>query len=134
MTEKIILVVDDDALVRRATERLLRREGYTVYTAEGLEQAIAYLNSQSLDLLVTDDNMPCHHDGVVLIAHLRAMGKDTPAILFSGFSLEEIREDCRKKGVSTAHITHFVQKTDPLLVVRLVRELLADSPPGTPEC
>jgi DNA-binding response OmpR family regulator len=53
-----ILVIDDEPSIVRALARLLRRSGYTVDTAGNGRQALAQLQAQPYDVIVTDLRMP----------------------------------------------------------------------------
>jgi CheY-like chemotaxis protein len=53
-----VLVVDDDVSVVDAVVRLLRRDGYTVETAENGQHALALLSASTYDLLLCDLRMP----------------------------------------------------------------------------
>ncbi|MEO0575480.1 MAG: EAL domain-containing response regulator [Pseudomonadota bacterium] len=58
MTVGRLLIVDDDASVRRALGRLLRKEGYEIFLAEGAAMADRILESESIDVILCDQDMP----------------------------------------------------------------------------
>ena len=72
--KKQILVVDDEANLRRVLAAQLSRDGYEVHTAEDGEAALAFLREHHIDLVVTDLRMP-KLDGMEL---LRAALQDSP--------------------------------------------------------
>lgn len=72
--KKQILVVDDEANLRRVLSAQLSRDGYEVYTAEDGEEALAFLKDHHIDLVITDLRMP-KVDGMDL---LRAAFRDDP--------------------------------------------------------
>lgn len=53
-----ILVVDDEPRLRRLAGRLLRRQGHEVCESGDVSEALALLDSDSFDLVVTDVHMP----------------------------------------------------------------------------
>jgi signal transduction histidine kinase/ActR/RegA family two-component response regulator len=55
---KAVLVVDDEDWILELGAELLRKEGYTVETALGGEQALELIESQSFDVIVCDWKMP----------------------------------------------------------------------------
>lgn len=57
MTNKI-LVVDDDALVRRSLKYRLEREGYSVTTAESGDEALSCARRDQPDLILLDIGLP----------------------------------------------------------------------------
>jgi DNA-binding response OmpR family regulator len=78
-----ILVVDDEPLIRHLSTKVLAGCGYQVDTAEDGAAAWQALNSDSYDLLVTDNNMP-KVSGVELLKMLHAARMTLPVIMVSG--------------------------------------------------
>jgi len=66
-----ILVVDDDADLRRVLGRFLRGAGYVVGEATNGREAITAYRSEPADLVITDMYMP-DSDGVDVIMRLRS--------------------------------------------------------------
>lgn len=81
----IVLVVDDEPLVRLLCERILRHAGYLVLSAEGGLEALDLLSrlQPCLDLLLTDIRMP-GLSGDVLAAGLRQQNPTLAILLMSG--------------------------------------------------
>src|SRR6188474_2204945 len=73
--KKQILVVDDEANLRRVLSAQLARDGYEVHTAEDGEAALAFLKEHHIDMVITDLRMP-KVDGMDL---LRAALRDDPS-------------------------------------------------------
>ncbi|MCH2108513.1 MAG: response regulator [Polyangiaceae bacterium] len=79
-----VLIVEDNDLVRRSTERLLRSHGYQVTTAHHALEALAILDRGTVfDALIVDQVMPSMK-GDNMISALRARGDKTPILLLSG--------------------------------------------------
>jgi two-component system response regulator AtoC len=74
--KKQILVVDDEANLRKVLSAQLARDGYDVHTAEDGEEALAFLREHHIDLVITDLKMP-KMDGMDL---LRAAVRDDPSL------------------------------------------------------
>ena len=53
-----ILVIDDEPSIRSALDRVLRREGYEVLTASGVDTAHAILSETAVDAILLDLRMP----------------------------------------------------------------------------
>jgi len=53
-----VLIVDDEAPVRRVLERMLGREGYRVLSTGSAEAAYTLLDSESADALLLDIHLP----------------------------------------------------------------------------
>jgi two-component system response regulator MprA len=81
MTEAI-LVVDDDAPIRRMLERTLVAEGYEVAVAVDGGAALAAIERSVPDLLVLDIGMP-GVDGLAVCRRARANGLATPILLLT---------------------------------------------------
>jgi CheY-like chemotaxis protein len=78
-----ILVADDEPTIVGLLADVLVLEGYRVLTAHDGREALAALERERPDLLVTDHRMP-HLTGVDVIARLHAdSARAIPAILMS---------------------------------------------------
>lgn len=53
-----ILLVDDDAHVTEALQRVLIPEGYEVFSAHSAEEALKMLSQKSVDVIISDEQMP----------------------------------------------------------------------------
>jgi DNA-binding response OmpR family regulator len=78
-----ILVVEDDAGIRRANTEILTFSGYQVDAAEDGAAAWEALQLKTYDLMVTDNNMP-RVTGVELIQKVQAAGMALPVIMATG--------------------------------------------------
>lgn len=83
-----VLIVEDDAAVRRSLQLLLRGRGLDVRAHASARQALADPNTRTAACLVADLVMP-EVDGVSLLSALREDGWKGPAILVSGFLTPE---------------------------------------------
>lgn len=81
-----VLVVDDEPLVRRSTERLLRKIGYDVHSVQSGSEALAYYtaNASDVTLVLLDINMP-EMNGEEVFRALRAFDPQARVVLFSGY-------------------------------------------------
>ena len=55
---KVVLIIDDDAYIRRVIELKLTRHGYRVFTAENGAGGVELIHSLKPDVVITDLNMP----------------------------------------------------------------------------
>jgi two-component system chemotaxis response regulator CheY len=78
-----ILIVDDDAAIRRVLDRLLTRAGYDVIQAANGFEAIDSYRAHPVDLVITDMYMP-GADGLDVINRLRAEYPQARFIAISG--------------------------------------------------
>src|SRR2546421_6868595 len=77
-----ILVVDDDAPIRRMLDRTLTAEGYAVATAADGGEALEAVERSTPHLLVLDVAMP-GVDGLAVSRRLRAKGLAVPVLLLT---------------------------------------------------
>lgn len=92
-----ILVVDDDALLRRTLTRFLKREGFRVSEATDGEEAWEFVQEHEVDVIITDVKMP-RRTGIELLESLREEQSDIPVILITGAPNVEAAVDCMKIG------------------------------------
>lgn len=82
----LVLVVDDEDLVRASTAHMLVELGYSVLEAGSGEEAIRLLDGpHGIDLLVTDHLMP-GISGTDLAAYLRRTRANVPVLVVSGYA------------------------------------------------
>ncbi|HKO62921.1 MAG TPA: response regulator [Pyrinomonadaceae bacterium] len=81
------LVVDDDEAIRDTLYELLS-EHYICQTAETAEKAIARLQADTYDVVLTDISMP-GLSGLELLGQVRQRFPNTPVIVISGISDKE---------------------------------------------
>ena len=81
-----ILVIDDDAAMRRITSRLLAAAGHSVADYPNGRGAIEHIEKDPPDLLITDIFMP-EMEGLETIRRARELQAGLPIIAMSGISL-----------------------------------------------
>lgn len=78
-----ILVVDDDAIIRRMLRKALQQAGHEVVEAQNGEEAIRLQQASQAELVITDMLMP-ETDGVEVIMELRRQAPRLKIIAMSG--------------------------------------------------
>ncbi len=78
-----ILLIEDDALVADAVQTVLRKAGYTVVTIPNGTVALAKLEGENPDLILTDILMP-EKEGIETIRDIRARDQQVPIVVYSG--------------------------------------------------
>ena len=81
-----LLIVDDDNLVRDTLHELLS-PSHECHTADRAEQALAYLDIETYDAVLTDISMP-GLSGRELLSYIQVKHAATPVIVISGQSNE----------------------------------------------
>ncbi len=79
-----ILVVDDSPHTLELLQRNLASEGYRVFAAGSVAEAIRILDTTTVDLVVTDLKMP-KVSGIDLVRHVRENCKDTEVMTITGY-------------------------------------------------
>ena len=91
-----VLLVDDDETIRDTLYELLS-ENYICQTAETAEKALARLEADEYDVVLTDISMP-GLSGLELLGHVRQKYPDTPVIIISGIGDQEHAQGLIKIG------------------------------------
>jgi len=92
-----ILVADDDSGMRESLVRALRRDGFTVVTAEDGTAALEALRRTHVDLLVADLRMP-GLDGLELQRAAKLLAPETEIVVISGHGTVEEAVEAMKEG------------------------------------
>lgn len=87
----VVLVVEDDDMVRLMTVDFLESCGYLVLEAENAVKAMAWFGQQAIDLMFTDVQMPGAMDGIALAEWVRANHPTVPVLVTSGVASELAR-------------------------------------------
>lgn len=77
-----ILIIDDEAALRKTLARVLQQAGFEVTTAETAEQGLSFLNTTQFDLVFTDLRMP-GMQGLDALKHIHANHPNLPVVLFT---------------------------------------------------
>jgi DNA-binding response OmpR family regulator len=118
---KRILIVDDDAFIRRPLEFILREEGYQAATAANAVEGLREVESSPPDLIFLDVMMP-GKDGLTWCAELKSDPRYSriPIVLLSARGQE--RDRARALAVGAADF--LTKPYSPHEIKRRVRELL----------
>lgn len=99
-----VLLADDDASIRRALERSLTLEGFSVLLAEDGLEALKLSDQHSPDILVLDIEMP-NLNGIKVIEQLRANGSELPILVLSA----QVEVDDRVRGLAAGADDYLVK-------------------------
>lgn len=109
MMAKTILVVDDERGIADTLCAILRHAGYEVTAVYNAEDGLEILQSQHIDLLISDVIMP-NMNGMELALHTRNTCPQTSILLISGnAATQQIVTDAESKGY------HFELLAKPVL-------------------
>jgi two-component system, cell cycle sensor histidine kinase and response regulator CckA len=119
-----ILLVEDEAPLRKVVQQILVRQGYVVLAANGGEEglALAHAHSGAIDLIATDVVMP-GLGGRELVDRLLALHPEAGVLFMSGYTDDAVvHHGILERG------TAFLQKPfSAAVLARKVREVLDNS-------
>jgi DNA-binding NtrC family response regulator len=117
-----ILIVEDEAKMRRLLELSLGEEGYVTHSAADAEAGIKILSREIIDLVITDLRLP----GMGGLEFLHAIKKSTarlPVVVMTAYGTVESAVEAMKQGASDYVLKPFAL-AEMLMVVR--KELAAN--------
>lgn len=113
---KTIMTVDDAATMRKMITFTLKSAGHDVLEASDGKEAYDVLSQRSVDLVITDVNMP-NMNGIELVRSLRALPahQKTPILMLTTESQPEMKQKGKEAGATGWIVKPFQQ--DQLLAV-----------------
>jgi two-component system, NtrC family, response regulator AtoC len=96
-TQKIILVVDDEAAMRKNLLDLLGEEGFKVLEAVDGETAMTMAKDHHPHLILLDINLP-RTDGLAVLVEVKRTLPDVPVIVFTAYGTSERAIQAMKSG------------------------------------
>ncbi|OQY95310.1 MAG: hypothetical protein B6D41_06305 [Chloroflexi bacterium UTCFX4] len=121
MANERVLVVDDDPVILLLCQRILEADGYAVTTVKRGEDALAKLESETFDLLLTDIRLP-GLDGLEVTTRLRELGLEMVVITMTGYSNMEMAIQALRLGVDEFVIKPFTPDTLRVHVTRALEK------------
>ena len=125
-SDALILLVEDDAVIRMALALMLEGWGYRVVEAGSVSEAFELLDGELVpDLVLTDYRLPEGGTGLMVMDTVRRrLGRDLPGVLLTGdTSSDRLREAA---GAQCALLHKPIQPHD---LFSIVREMLRNSSP-----
>ena len=113
---KLVLVVDDDEVIRDLLRHLLKKEGYRVETAVDGEEGLLKAENLKPDLLILDLMLP-RHGGFEVLRHLQGGDMDrTPIIVITGRCADRALSDLIRRESNVVEVMLKPIKTQALLL------------------
>lgn len=88
MTNRVVLIVDDDDVLRTALAKGLRNEGFNILTSPSAEHAAEVLKRIHINAIVLD-RMMTGMDGLTFLKKIRGVGNTTPVIMLTAMTGSE---------------------------------------------
>lgn len=104
MTEKKVILIDDDRDILRSMEQTLRLDGYQIRAFQSPEPALEALGRSFNGIVISDIKMP-HMDGLGVLRAVKEIDPEVPVILLTGHADVPLAVEALKSG---AH--EFIEK------------------------
>ena len=126
MSNKKILVVDDEPFILRSLSFVLRREGFDVHEARNGDEALDVIRAEHPHLVLLDVMMP-KKNGYEVLSEVKSDPdlRQTYIIMLTAKG----QEADRIKGMELGVDEYMTKPFSPMLIVKTAKEILA--PPAT---
>jgi len=117
----VVVVVDDDAMLRTIVEAKLRTRGYHVVQVEDGLKAVEVISTERPDLVVLDSMMP-GTDGLEVMVAIKAVPAiaDTPIVMLTARKQESDIVAALKAGASDYLVKPFIPEELAMRIQRLL--------------
>ena len=96
---KTILVVEDNRINQKVTQKILEKHKVNCFIAENGQQAVDMTKVQDFDLILMDINMPIK-DGIQATKEIRMFNKRIPILALTAVEIEEVRFSIFEAGMN----------------------------------
>ena len=126
MNGSTILVVEDDQALAEALHDTLTTAGYNVISADNGRMALVELETNDINLIVSDINMP-QMSGDVLLKRAKAAYPDIPFVLMTAYGTIEQAVDAMRDGAVDYMVKPFEAEVLINMVSRYIGEISNDT-------
>jgi CheY-like chemotaxis protein len=116
LTDKKILVVDDQPSIRLMLKELFASQGVEVFEAENGDAALKLIGKHTLNCVLLDLKMP-DIDGIDVLREIRKQSQAVPVVLITAYAEPSKMEEALKLGISQCF-------TKPFDIIELKEEVL----------
>jgi DNA-binding response OmpR family regulator len=114
--ERVVLIVDDEPLLLKVRELILRGQGYDVRTATNANDALRLFKADGIDLVITDHLLP-GRTGSEMAAEMKCINPHVKIMLLTGMpeppeGSESVMDDYVTKGT---RVPLFLERVAALL-------------------
>ncbi len=114
-----ILAVDDSATMRSLVQQTLGLGGYDVILAFDGKDGIEKFGSDSVDLVITDINMPVM-DGITFIREVRKRNQEVPILTLT----TESEDGMKQKGAEAGANGWIIKPFRPAQFLDIIKQVL----------
>jgi len=112
----VILIVEDEAKMRRLLELNLGDDGFTTFSAEDAETGLKLLRENPIDLILTDLKLP-GMNGLEFLQTIKRQNAALPVVVMTAFGSVETAVEAMKAGASDYVLKPF-SLTEMRMVIR----------------
>lgn len=114
-----ILIIDDEANLRRSLALIMQKSGYSVTTAGTAQEAFQFLQAGAYDLVFLDLKMP-DVNGMELLPQIRNLYPEMPVLILTAHATLESAMEAVRKGARD----YLIKPIDPSHILTRVEEIL----------
>lgn len=114
LADKRILIAEDETLIRDTIREVLSKHGAVTETARSGSEALAMIDRQNYDLVISDIKLP-QKNGYEIFAAAKEKNADVPVILMTGFGYDPNHSIIRARQEGLAAVLFKPFKVDELL-------------------
>jgi len=119
MTGVKVLVVDDEAVIRKGICRVMEGRGYQAESSESGFGAIEKLQKAPFNIVITDLKMP-GMDGIEVLKAIKILQPDVPVIIITGYSTVDTAVEAMKNGA----FDYIAKPFTPKQIIEMVEKAL----------
>ena len=117
-----ILICEDNQLAMKTLTYVLEKEGFETEKAEDGNLALSFLKKNMYELILVDIHLP-FHSGLEVIKYLRSdLKMQTPVIVLSAFSDQQVQRQAGELGIS-GYIVKPFKLTDLITKIRTILKI-----------
>jgi len=120
MSNRRILIVDDEPLTRKSLYEILRFEGYSVSCASNAKEALSLIDTERPNIVITDLKMP-DIDGLQLLKEIKLIDNDIAVVLITAYGSVESAVEAMKEGAFD-YITKPILDSEIKIVIKRIFE------------
>ena len=131
MTQKTILIVEDDFLNRRLSKKVLLENGYEVFEAKNTQQALEILKKESITFVILDINLGENEKDGISLGEIIKNKFSIPFIYLTAYENPDIIE----RAISTSpysYLTKPFKNSDLIAAVEIAIRQSHDAPKRKP--
>jgi DNA-binding response OmpR family regulator len=121
MSKPRVLFVDDEPGIRTTLGAILQMHGFDVTTRGSVPEALAAIQTETFDVLLTDLNIGQPADGFTLVSAMRRTQPQAVNVIITGYPAFETALHAIRAQVDD----YFVKPADPVELIQRIQDRLA---------